>query len=411
MNTVKPFEISKHVVWEAYKKVKSNKGAPGVDGVDFNTFEENLKDNLYKVWNRMSSGTYFPPAVRIVEIPKGSGGTRTLGVPTISDRVAQMVAKIYFEPTVEPYFHHDSYGYRPNKSALDAVGKARQRCWQYNWVIDLDIKGFFDNLNHELVMRAVSKHTSCKWLLLYIERWLKAPAQMQNGTQISREKGTPQGGIISPLIANLFLHYALDKWMERNFPNNPFERYADDAVIHCRTKEEAERLKHAISSRLMECGLELHAQKTKIAYCKDDDRPGSHDNESFDFLGYTFRPRKVKARNNRYFIGFNPAISNSAAKAIRKRIKSWKFHLWSGKKIYELAEICRSVINGWVNYYGKYYKSELYLVLRYLDVKLMLWAKKKYKRLKGSTIKSSELLLKIAKDNPGLFPHWQRTMK
>jgi len=230
MHTAKPFEISKHVVLEAYKRVKANKGAPGVDGVDFKDFEEDLKGNLYKLWNRMSSGTYFPPAVRIVEIPKGTGGTRKLGVPTISDRVAQMVAKIYFEPMVEPYFHQDSYGYRPNKSALDAVGKTRQRCWEYSWVIDLDIKGFFDNLDHDLVMRAVCKHTDYKWLLLYLERWLKAPAQRQDGTSITREKGTPQGGVISPLIANLFLHYAFDKWMERNFSENPFERYADDSV-------------------------------------------------------------------------------------------------------------------------------------------------------------------------------------
>jgi len=409
MNTAKPFAISKHVVLEAYKRVKANKGAPGVDGVDFKDFEKDLKGNLYKLWNRMSSGSYFPPPVRIVEIPKGTGGTRKLGVPTISDRVAQMVAKIYFEPMVEPYFHQDSYGYRPNKSALDAVGKTRQRCWQYDWVIDLDIKGFFDNLDHELVMRAVCKHTDSKWLLLYIERWLKAPVQMSDGTRTSREKGTAQGGVISPLIANLFLHYALDKWMERNFPENPFERYADDGVVHCKTKEEAEELKEAISSRLLECGLELHTQKTKIAYCKDDDRRERHDIESFDFLGYTFRARKVRARNGRYFTGFNPAISNAAAKAIRKRIKGWKFHLWTSKNIDELATICRPVIIGWANYYGKYYKSEFYSVLRYLDLKLIRWAKKKYKRLKGSTIKSCELLRKIAKCNPNLFPHWQRT--
>lgn len=411
MHTAKSFKISKHIVLEAYKRVKTNKGAPGVDGVDFKNFEKDLKSNLYKIWNRMSSGTYFPQAVRIVEIPKGTGGTRKLGVPTISDRVAQMVAKIYFEPMVEPSFHQDSYGYRPNKSALSAVGKARQRCWQYDWVIDLDIKGFFDNLDHDLVMRAVSKHTGCKWLLLYIERWLKAPTQMQDGTSISREKGTPQGGVISPLIANLFLHYAFDKWMERNFPDNPFERYADDAVVHCKTKEEAEARKEAISSRLLECGLELHSQKTKIAYCKDDDRPGKHDIENFDFLGYTFRPRKVKVGSVRYFTGFNPAISNSAKKAIRKRIKGWKFHRWTDKSIGELAAICRSVINGWINYYGKYYKSELYSVLHYLDLKLIRWVKSKYKRLKGSTIKSCELLRKIAKSNPYLFPHWQRAMK
>lgn len=411
MNTTKSFEISKQIVLEAYKRVKANKGAPGSDGVNFDHFEKDLKGNLYKIWNRMSSGTYFPPPVLIVEIPKGTNGTRRLGVPTISDRVAQMVAKMYFEPLLEPYFHQDSYGYRPNKSALDAVGKARQRCWKYNWVIDLDIKGFFDNLDHELVMRAVAKHVNNKWLPLYIERWLKAPAQMQDGTSISRNKGTPQGGVISPLIANLFLHYGFDKWLERNFPTNSFERYADDAVVHCKTKEEAENLKDKIAARLLECGLELHAEKTKIVYCKDDDRPGRHDNEKFDFLGYTFRPRKVKARNGRYFTGFNPAISKTAAKAIRRRIKSWNFHRWTEKSIEELAEICRRVLNGWINYYGKYYNSEIYSVLWYLDMKLIIWAKRKYKRIKGSMVMAYELIRKIAKHNPGLFPHWHRTMK
>ena len=411
MNTVKPFEISKHIVLEAYKRVKAKKGAPGVDGVDLNNFEENLKDNLYKLWNRLSSGSYFPSAVRLVEIPKETGGTRELGIPTVSDRVAQMVAKMYFEPMVEPYFHQDSYGYRPNKSALDAVGKARQRCWQYNWVVDLDIKGFFDNLDHDLVMRAVSKHTDCKWLLLYIERWLKAPAQMENGTLISREKGTTQGGVISPLISNLFLHYAFDKWMERNFSENPFERYADDAVVHCKTKEDAAELKQAIADRLLECGLELHAQKTKIVYCKDDDRPEIHDAVSFDFLGYTFRARKVRARDGRYFTGFNPAISNKAAKAIRKRIKSWEFHRWTDKNIYELAAISRPVIIGWQNYYGKYYKSALYSVLQYLDLKLLTWALNKYKRLNRSRVKASVLMRKITMSNPNLFPHWHRSTK
>ncbi len=411
MHTAKPFEISKHTVWEAYKRVKANKGAPGVDGVAIEGFEKDLKDNLYKIWNRLSSGSYFPPAVLIVEIPKGNGGTRKLGIPTISDRVAQMVAKMYLEPRVELCFHPDSYGYRPNKSALDAVGKARQRCWRYNWVIDLDIKGFFDNLDHELVMKAVRKHTDCKWLLLSIERWLKAAGQMDDGTRVAREMGTPQGGVISPLLANLFLHYAFDKWMEKYFPKNPFERYADDVVVHCKTKEEAERLKEAISVRLSDCKLELHEQKTKVAYCKDDDRPGSHDFESFDFLGYTFRARKVKAREGRYFTGFNPAISNKAAKAIRKRIRRWKFHRWTDKSVHELAAISRSVLRGWENYYGKYYKSAFYAVLRYLDEKLIIWAKGKYKRLKGSTVRAAELIRQIAKSNPNLFPHWHRTTK
>ena len=218
MHTTKSFEISKQVVWSAYKRVKANKGAAGVDAVTMTRFEEDLKGNLYKLWNRLSSGCYFPPAVKVVAIPKATGGVRQLGIPTVSDRIAQMVVKMYFEPRVEPVFHQDSYGYRPNKSALGAVGKARQRCWQHDWVVDLDIKGFFDNLDHDLVMRAVLKHSDNKWVPLYIERWLKAPAQMEDGSIVPRNKGTAQGGVISPLISNLFLHYAFDKWMERNFP-------------------------------------------------------------------------------------------------------------------------------------------------------------------------------------------------
>jgi RNA-directed DNA polymerase len=272
MSTVKSFEISKRVVWEAYKRVKANGGASGVDGQTLEMFEEKLKDNLYKLWNRMSSGSYCPPAVRYVDIPKSDGKTRTLGIPTVTDRIAQMVVKMCFEPMVEPHFHPDSYGYRPGRSAHEALGRARERCWRYDWCIDLDIKGFFDNLDHELVMRAVSKHTDCKWILLYVGRWLKVPGQQKDGMLTERDRGTPQGGVISPLLANLFLHYAFDKWMERNHPRNPFERYADDVVAHCRTEKEANELKEAITRRMERCKLELHPEKTRIVYCKDDDR-------------------------------------------------------------------------------------------------------------------------------------------
>ena len=368
MKTAKPYDISKDIVWKAYERVKANKGAAGIDGVSMLDFEENLKDNLYKIWNRMSSGSYDPPAVRIVEIPKGTGGdTRKLGVPTVSDRIAQMVAKMYLEPSVEPYFHQDSYGYRPNKSALDAVGMARQRCWRHNWVVDLDIKGFFDNLDHELVMRTVHKHTDLKWLHLYIGRWLKAPAEKKDGTITTRVKGTPQGGVISPLIANLFMHYAFDKWMTRNYPKNLFERYADDAIVHCETLDEANAVREAIAERMKQCGLELHPEKTKVVYCKDDDRTERYDNEQFDFLGYTFCARNVRTRRGRYFTGFNPAISNKAAKAIRQKISNWNIQRWTTKNIQELACMFRAVIRGWVNYYGRYYKSKLYSVLRHVD--------------------------------------------
>ena len=348
---------------------------------------------------------YFPVIVSASRISDWSVH-RSGGSP---DRIAQMVAKIYFEPEVEKYFHEDSYGYRPHKSALDAVGKARERCWKYNWVIDVDIKGFYDNLDHDLVMKAVRKHTENKWLLIYIERWLKAPIQKEDGTLIKREKGAVQGGVISPLISNLFLHYAFDKWMERNYSGNSFERYADDIIIHCQTKEEAEELLKKIAARLLECGLELHPEKTKIVYCKDEDRPGKHDNESFDFLGYTFRARKVNY-NGKYFTGFNPAISNKAAKAIRQKMRNWKFHRWSDKSLHELAILCRPMLSGWINYYGKFYKSRLYEVLRHLDNILKRWAVKKYRKLKGSIVRASEWLRKVEKCNPRLFEHWNNAI-
>ena len=274
MNKAKSYCISKWEVWEAYKRVKANHGAAGVDGQSIAEFEEGLKDNLFKIWNRMSSGSYFPLPVRRVDIPKDSGGTRPLGIPTVADRIAQMVAKRYLEPILEAFFHPDSYGYRPKKSAIEAIGVARQRCWRYDWVLDLDIKGFFDNIDHELLMRAVKKHTDCKWVLLYIERWLKAPVQLEDGSLFHRDKGTPQGGVISPLFANLFLHYAFDMWMQRKYPQIPFERYADDGICHCRSKAEAEGLRVAIERRFAECKLELHLQKTKIIYCKDSNRRG-----------------------------------------------------------------------------------------------------------------------------------------
>jgi RNA-directed DNA polymerase len=307
MNKAKPFDISKQVVVEAWKRVKSNKGSAGIDGQTVEDFEENLKDNLYKIWNRMSSGSYFPPAVKTVEIPKQGGGQRALGIPTVSDRIAQMVVKIHFEPEVEPIFHKDSYGYRPNKSAIEAVGVARQRCWRYDWLVDMDVRKCFNSISHELLMRAVRKHTQCKWVLLYIERWLKGAVQQTDGTLSYGEIGIPQGSVISPILANLFLHYAFDQWMARNYPAIPFERYADDAVVHCKSEAQAQMIKRAIEKRLAECGMELHPEKTKIVYCKDDDRRGNYPNEKFDFLGFTFQARRSKNRRGKHFINFSPA--------------------------------------------------------------------------------------------------------
>ncbi|CAN5271395.1 group II intron reverse transcriptase/maturase [soil metagenome] len=407
MNTAKPYKISKHVVLEAYNRVKANKGAAGVDDESISDFEENLKDNLYKIWNRMSSGSYIPLAVRLVEIPKSDGGKRKLGIPTVTDRVAQMVAKIYLEPGLEKHFHEDSYGYRPGKSALDAVGLARKRCWQYHWVIDLDIKGFFDNLDHELLMRAIRKHTNCKWLLLYIERWLTAPVQLADGRIQERTMGTPQGGVISPLLANLFLHYTFDEWMKRNYPNNPFERYADDVIVHCKTSTEATSLKSAIEERLKDCKLELHPLKTKIVYCKDDNRKEIFPEKQFDFLGYTFRPRHAKSKEGKYFVSFSPAISTKAAKSIKQTMREWKLQVKCNRTIEEIAEWINPVLRGWINYYGKFRKTALNRIFSLLNIRLTKWAKWKYKKLKGQSRKAMHWLGDIAKQKPTLFAHWE----
>ena len=407
MNKAKPFCISKWEVWEAYKLVKANKGSAGVDGQSIAEFEEDLKNNLFKIWNRMSSGSYFPPPVRRVDIPKDNGKTRPLGIPTVADRIAQTVVKRYMEPILEEYFHADSYGYRPGKSAIEAIGVARQRCWRYDWVLDLDIKGFFDNIDHDLLMRAVRKHTNCKWVLLYIERWLNAPAQLEEGSLINRDKGTPQGGVISPLLANLFLHYAFDTWMKRHYPQIPFERYADDGICHCRSKAEAEILRVAIEKRFAECGLELNLQKTKIVYCKDDDRRGNYPEQKFDFLGFTFRPRRAKNRRGKLFVGFTPAISNRAKKSICDTMRRWKMHRQTDKSLDELARVVNPVLRGWINYYGRFYKSALYRVFQHLNNILVQWASRKYKRLRGYDQRASQWLQGVFHRQPKLFAHWQ----
>lgn len=407
MSEAKPFSISKQEVWEAYQRVKANQGAAGVDGQSIEEFDKRLKDNLYKLWNRMSSGSYFPPPVRTVKIPKANGGERKLGIPTVSDRIAQMVVKSRLEPKVDSLFHPDSYGYRPGKSALEAVGQARQRCWSFDWVIDLDIKGFFDNIDHDLLMRAVKKHVRDKWVCLYIERWLEAPAQDEEGRLTERAMGTPQGGVISPLLANLFLHYAFDVWMRKHYAHLPFERYADDAIVHCRTEVEAQEVRAAIAVRLKDCRLELHPEKTKIVYCKDDDRRRKFPNEKFDFLGYTFRPRRSKNRYGKYFINFSPAVSDKAGKAIRAEIRSWKLHLRSDKAIEDLSRMFNPKIRGWLQYYGRYYRSALYPMMRQLNRTLARWAYRKYKKLRGHLRRATHWIARISRRDSKLFAHWQ----
>ena len=406
MDKAKPFCITKREVWEAYKRVKANQGAAGVDGQSIEQFEKDLGNNLYRLWNRMSSGSYFPPPVRRVDIPKGDGGTRPLGIPTVADRIAQMVVKGYLEPILEPVFHEDSYGYRPGRSAHQALSVARERCWRYNWVLDLDIKSFFDEIDHDLLMRAVRRHTGCKWVLLYIERWLKAPVSMPDGTLFCRERGTPQGAVVSPLLANLFLHYAFDRWMQANNPSIRFERYADDAICHCRSEVQARLLREALEARLAACKLKLHPHKTKIVYCKDANRRDNYPEQRFDFLGYTFRPRRSMTRDGRLFVSFAPAVSAHAAKAMRHGIRRWKLHLRNDLALEDLAQWTRPVLLGWVRYYGRFYPSALHRALRTLNRFLVRWAQRKYKRLRGHEMRAWDWLNGLRARQPALFAHW-----
>ena len=409
--TGKSFSIDKKRVYEAYKAVKSNAGSAGVDGQTIEQFEADLQNNLYKLWNRMSSGSYFPPPVRAVSIPKKTGGQRILGVPTVADRVAQMVVKQHIEPELDPVFLADSYGYRLRKSALDAVGVTRQRCWKYDWVLEFDIKGLFDNIDHELLLRAVRKHVTCKWALLYIERWLTAPMEHEDGTKAERKSGTPQGGVVSPILSNLFLHYTFDLWMARTHPDLPWCRYADDGLVHCRNEQEAQTLKAELQARLAECRLELHPAKTKIVYCKDRNRTGAYPNVQFDFLGYCFRPRMVRrSRDNKLFCGFNPAVSSSALKAMRTTIRELDFRHLTQLSLVDIARRLNPLLRGWIEYYGRYAPSALYPLLRYVNQTLLAWMMRKFKRFAAHKIRAGRFLERLARENADLFVHWRLGM-
>jgi len=405
--TDKPFMIDKRRVYDAYKAVKSSKGGAGVDGQTIEAFEADLKGNLYRIWNRMSSGSYFPPPVRAVPIPKKSGGERILGVPTVGDRIAQMVVKQLIEPELDPIFLKDSYGYRPGKSALDAVGVTRKRCWNYDWVVEFDIKGLFDNISHELLLKAVRRHIQCKWALIYIERWLKAP-MVKDGARIERDRGTPQGGVISPILANLFLHYTFDLWMEREHPDLPWCRYADDGLVHCRSEQEAEALKATLQARLAECQLELHPTKTKIVYCRDSNRNGAYPNVMFDFLGYCFRPRKAEnKRRGKLFCSFAPAASPSALKSMREKIRDLDIRRRTDVSMDDIARNINPLLRGWIEYYGRYTPSAITPMLRYVNQTLRAWVMRKFKRFKGRKTCAGQFLTRIARESAGLFVHWR----
>jgi RNA-directed DNA polymerase len=404
----KSFSIDRWVVWEAWKQVRANQGAAGVDEESVAQFEGNLSGSLFVLWNRMSSGSYMPPPVKMVQIPKQDGrGVRTLGVPTVADRVAQTVVKMYLEPGVEQVFHQDSYGYRPGRSALDAVGVCRKRCWRNDWLIDLDLRSFFDSIDHERMLEAVAAHTDQRWVVLFVERWLRAPLDDGSDTLVARDRGTPQGSVISPVLANVYLHYAFDVWMAREFPVVPFERYADDAVVHCRSERQARFVLGEIKARLADCHLELNDDKTRVVYCKDSNRQGSHEHERFDFLGYTFRPREARNGQGELFTSFLPAVSDEAAKTIRRTIRRWRLHLWNGTHLTVLARKINLIVRGWVNYYGRFYPTALAKSLRCIDKFLVRWAMRKYKRLKGSRKRAWAFLANVFAREPQLFAHWR----
>lgn len=403
----KPFNIPKQRVLEAWKCVKANKGAGGVDEESIEEFEVNLKDNLYKIWNRMSSGCYMPPAVKAVDIPKANGGLRRLGVPTVGDRVAQTVVKLTLEPCLEPHFFGDSYGYRPGKSAHMAMRVTRKRCWEFDWLLEFDVKGMFDNINHELIIKALNHHGIDKWIIIYCERWLKAATISPEGASIARLQGTPQGGVISPLLMNLFMHYGFDSWMQRTFPDNPWVRYADDGCVHAKTKEEAEEIRIELTKRLSEIGLEIHPNKTRIIYCRDSNRKGTDMPDSFVFLGFEFKTREARSKTGNLFLSFLPALSKEKLREMRRHIK-YKLRIKQrvDLAIEQIATWINPIIRGWLNYYGASYKSALVPLCSYLNDTLARWAAKKFKKLHRGRINSYAHLKKICAMKPKLFAHW-----
>ena len=403
----KTFVIPKRLVWDAFQRVKANGGSAGVDGESIETFESKLKDNLYKLWNRMGSGSYFPPPVKAVPIPKKSGGTRILGVPTVADRVAQTVVKMVLEPLLEPVFDRSSYGYRPGRSALDAVAVVRRRSWEYDWVVEFDIKGLFDNIDHELLLRAVRKHCCNSWVILYIERWLKAPMEVE-GRRMARERGTPQGGVVSPLLANLFLHYALDVWLRRHLRSVRFCRYADDGVIHCQSEEQAQLVLRKLGERLGQCGLELHPEKTRIVYCQDVNRKAAYPVVQFTFLGYTFRPRKAVDKVGRVYVNFSPGVSREAMTAMRQTVRGWHLQLKCDKELSDLANMFGPVLRGWSNYYGRFYASAMKPLWRSVNDYLVRWMQRKFKRLARGVIRAARALGRLAERAPRSFVHWEK---
>jgi RNA-directed DNA polymerase len=407
LTSTKPFCIAKRTVWEAFQDVKANRGAAGIDDESIAMFEQNLSRNLYTLWNRMSSGSYFPPPVKQVAIPKATGGTRKLGIPTVADRVAQATVKQIIEPLLDPHFHPDSYGYRPGRSAKQAIAITRQRCWRYDWVVEFDIKAAFDEIDHALLLKAVRHHIKETWIHLYIERWLTAPFAVEDGSLLPRDRGVPQGGVVSPILMNLFMHYTFDRWMQRTLPRCPFARYADDAVVHCHSRKQAEDVMGRIATRLAECGLVMHPDKSRVVYCRDSNRAESYPRAVFTFLGFAFRPRKAVTRAGERFTSFLPGVSPAALKRMRQEVRAWQLPRRTPATLAEFAEQYNPMIRGWWQYYGAFYRTAMHELARYIDRKLERWAIRKFKRLSRRSRRGADWLQRIKSASPELFYHWR----
>jgi len=404
--------ITRLQVLEAFKRVKANGGSAGVDKITIAQVEKNKRKYLYPLWNRLASGSYFPKAVRQSLIPKSKGKKRALGIPTVTDRVAQQVIATELESIVDKQFSRNSFGYRPNKSAHDAVEQCRTNCLKYSWVIDLDIKGFFDNIDHELLMKSLKHYTDKKHILLYCERWLQAPVQLPDGTIKYHEgKGTPQGGVISPVLANIFLDIVFDKWIAKNYPEIEFERYADDIVVHCRNIKDALRLLEAIKKRFKTCKLELNSEKSKIVYCRRNQKkqpPFKVYYQKFDFLGFTFKPRIIKERGE-IKLGFSPAISQKNIARISEELFKMNIHRWVHFPISRIAELLRSKLRGWLNYYSKFRRSELRKLFRVVNLRLAKWVRNKYRKFRRRHwYYAYKYLQGIATSYPNMFEHWKQ---
>lgn len=393
-------------VVKAYQKVRRGGKAVGIDNESWTAFEKQTERNLYVIWNRLASGSYYPQPLREVEIPKKDGKKRKLGIPTLRDRIAQQVVKEYMEERIDKIFHKNSYGYRPLKSAHQAIEEVRQNCYKQDWVIDMDISSFFDEIDHELMLKAVSHVMEEKWVKMYVERWLQMPIQQSDGSLKQKQgKGTPQGGVISPLLANLYLHFTLDVWLTKHYSAVSFVRYADDIIMHCNSKEEAEEVLRAVKERLAEVKLQIKEEKTAIIYCKDYRRKEKQEKVKFDFLGFSYQPRGRKSKiDGKLFMAFTAEISQSSQKKIRGVIRSAKLWRYTQIEISDIAKYFNPKIRGWINYYGIYSKRSLRRVMMRIELNLMRLISKKYKIGYRKTVKKLAL---IKQENPKLFYHWQ----